>query len=54
MDGILCKFFCDIRPDCHNSFDARGTLNVMFDKLAKRSLVSRLAGMKHAYVAGLS
>ena len=31
-------------------FEASGTLNAMFDELAKRSLMSPLAGTKHTYV----
>ena len=34
----------------HHHFDASGTSNVMFDKLAERSLMSPLAGTKHTYV----
>ena len=41
---------CDIRPDCHHHFDASGTSNAMFDELTERSLMSPLAGTKHAYV----
>ena len=41
---------CDIRPDCHHHFDVGGNSNAMFDELAERSLMSPLAGKKHAYV----
>ena len=52
MNGILRnrESLCDIRPDCHHHFDARGTSNAMFDELAERSLMSPLAGTKHTYV----
>ena len=52
MNGILRNWesLCDIRPDCHHHFDASGTSNAMFDKLAERSLMSPLAGTKHTYV----
>ena len=51
MNGILRNWesLCDIGPDCHHHFDASRTSNAMFDKLAERSLMSRLAGMKHTY-----
>ena len=41
---------CDIRADCHHHFDASGTANAVFDELVERSLMSPLAGTKHAYV----
>ena len=49
VNGILRNWesLCDIRPNCHHHFDARGTLNAMFDELFERSLMSSLAGTKH-------
>ena len=43
--GILMRY----KPNCHHHFDASGTSNAMFDKLAERSLMSPLAGKKHTY-----
>ena len=45
-------YLCDIRPDCHHHFDARGTSNAMFDDwVSWKSLMSPMAGTKHTYVS---
>ena len=46
----LFLFLVVERPDCHHHFDASGTSNAIFDKLAERPLMSPLAGTKHTYV----
>ena len=51
VNGILCNWesLCDIRPDCNHHFEASGTSNAMFDKLAERPLMTPLTGTKHSY-----